>query len=86
MADVDVTEVEDDDGMITVIAPNTEFAKVRSALTEAYPEVDFEVEEIQFVPKGETPIAGEELEQFQKLIDLLNACEDVQNVYHDAKY
>jgi len=86
MADVDVTEVEDDDGMLTVIAPNTEFAKVRNALTEAYPEVDFEVEEIQFVPKGETPIAGEELEQFQKLIDLLNACEDVQNVYHDAKY
>jgi len=86
MADVDVTEIENDDGMLTVIAPNTEYAKTRNALTDAYPEIDFEVDEIQWVPKGETPIAGDELAQFEKLLDLLNACEDVQNVYHDAKY
>ena len=86
MADVDVSDVEEEDGMLTVIAPNTEFAKVRNALTEAYPDVDFEVEEIQWVPKGETPIAGDDVAQFEKLLDLLNACDDVQNVYHDAKY
>jgi len=86
MADVDVTEIENEDGMLTVIAPNTEYAKTRNALTDAYPEIDFDVDEIQWVPKGETPIAGDELAQFEKLLDLLNACEDVQNVYHDAKY
>jgi transcriptional/translational regulatory protein YebC/TACO1 len=31
-------------------------------------------------------ISGEDVEQFEKLLDLLNKCEDVQNVYHDAKY
>ena len=86
MADVDVSDVETEDGMLTVMAPNTEYAKARNALTDAYPDMDFEVDEIQFVPKGETPIAGEELAQFEKLLDLLNACEDVQNVYHDAKF
>lgn len=86
MADVDVTEVESDGDMLTVFAPNTEYAKTRNALTDAYPEIEFEVDEIQFVPKGETPIVGEDVEQFEKLLDLLNACEDVQNVYHDAKY
>lgn len=86
MADVDVTEVENEDGMLTVLAPNTEYAKARNALTEAYPDIEFEVDEIQFVPKGETPLAGDDVEQFEKLLDLLNACEDVQNVYHDAKY
>ena len=86
MADVDVSDVETEDGMLTVMAPNTEYAKARNALTDAYPDIDFEVDEIQFVPKGETPIAGEELAQFGKLLDLLNACEDVQNVYHDAKF
>ena len=44
------------------------------------------MDEIQFVPKGETVITGEEVEQFEKLLDLLNNCEDVQNVFHDAKY
>ena len=86
MADVDVSEVESDGAMLTVIAPNTEYAKTRTALTDAYPGIEFEVDEIQFVAKGETPITGEDVEQFEKLLDLLNACEDVQNVYHDAKY
>jgi transcriptional/translational regulatory protein YebC/TACO1 len=86
MADVDVLEVECEEGMVTVMAPNTEFAKARNALTDEFADIDFEVDEIQFVPKGETVITGETLEQFEKLLDLLNKCEDVQNIYHDAKY
>ena len=86
MADVDVTDVESDDDMVTVMAPHIEYARARNALTDAFADIDFEVDEIQFVPRGETPVAGEELEQFEKLLDLLNACEDVQNVFHDAKY
>lgn len=84
--DVDVTDVENDDGLLTVLAPNTEYAKARTTLTDAYPDLEFEVDEIQFVSHGETPLTGEDLEQFEKLLDLLNACEDVQNIYHDARY
>jgi len=86
MADVDVTEVESDEDMVTVIAPHTEYANTRNCLTEAFEGIDFEVDEIQFVPRGETVVSGEEQEQFEKLLDLLNACEDVQNVFHDAKF
>lgn len=85
MADVDVLEVESEGDSVTVIAPNTEFAKARNALTAEYPDIDFDVDEIQFVPKGETIVTGEDVEQFEKLLDLLNKCEDVQNVFHDAK-
>ena len=86
MADVDVLEVESEEDRVTVIAPNIEFAKARNALTAQYADIDFDVDEIQFVPKGETVITGEDVEQFEKLLDLLNNCEDVQNVFHDAKY
>lgn len=86
MADVDVSEVESDEGMVTVIAPHTEYANTRNCLTEAFEGIDFEVDEIQFVPRGETVVSGNEQEQFEKLLDLLNACEDVQNVFHDAKF
>ena len=85
MADVDVLEVESEGDSVTVIAPNTEFAKARNALTAEYPDIDFDVDEIQFVPKGETIVTGEDAKQFEKLLDLLNKCEDVQNVFHDAK-
>lgn len=86
MADVDVSEVESDEDMVTVIAPHTEYANTRNCLTEAFEGIDFEVDEIQFVPRGETVVSGEEQAQFEKLLDLLNACEDVQNVFHDAKF
>lgn len=85
MADVDVLEVESEGDSVTVIAPNNEFAKARNALTAEYPDIDFDVDEIQFVPKGETIVTGEDAKQFEKLLDLLNKCEDVQNVFHDAK-
>jgi YebC/PmpR family DNA-binding regulatory protein len=85
MADVDVSEVETEEGRVTVMAPNTEYAKARNCLEETFPGIDFDVDEIQFVPRGETAISGEDAEQFERLMDLLNACEDVQNVFHDAK-
>lgn len=86
MADVDVLEVESEEDKVTVIATNTEFANARNALTGEYGDIDFDVDEIQFVPKRETILMGEDVEDFEKLLDLLNNCEDVQNVFHDAKY
>lgn len=84
MADVDVSDVENDNGMLTVLAPHTEYGKARNALTDAYADIDFEVDEIQFVPRDEVSVTGEDGVQFEKLLDLLNACEDVQNVFHNA--
>ena len=86
MADVDVTDVELEDGQITVFAPNTEFGKARNAITEAFEGIEFEVDEIQFVPHAEHPISGEDVEMFEKFLELLNFLDDVQNVYHNAEY
>jgi YebC/PmpR family DNA-binding regulatory protein len=83
-ADVDVSDIENDDGRITVFTPHTEYAKARQALTDAFEEVDFEVDEIQFLPKGNTPLSGDDVELFHKFLDMLNDLDDVQNVYHDA--
>ncbi|MGB0893754.1 MAG: YebC/PmpR family DNA-binding transcriptional regulator [Parashewanella sp.] len=84
MADVDVTDVEAEDGMISVFAPHTEYAKTRSALVEEMPNVDFKVDDIKFVPQTMTEISGEDVEMFDKLIAALEDCDDVQNVYHNA--
>lgn len=84
--DVDVTDVENEDGRITVFVPNTEYNKAKQALINAFGEIDFEVDEIQFVPKGSTPISGDDVATMEKFLDLLNDVEDVQNVYHDAEY
>ena len=49
------------------------------------PDLEFEVEEITFVPQTIVELSGEDVEQFEKFMDLLNECEDVQDIYHNAE-
>ncbi|TGN41131.1 YebC/PmpR family DNA-binding transcriptional regulator [Marinobacter confluentis] len=86
MADVDVTDIECENGMITVFAPHTEYAKAKQALQDAFEGIEFEVDEIQFLPQTTTKIEGEDVEMFEKFMDMLNDLDDVQNVYHNAVF
>ena len=83
-AEVDVTDVESENGSVTVFAPPSEFYNAKQALTGAFPEVELDYQEIAFLPQTTTDIAAEDVAQFEKLIDLLNDCEDVQEIYHSA--
>ena len=84
-ADVDVNDIENDDGKLTVFTPHTDYAKAKQALLDALGDIDFEVDEIQFLPKSTTTLSDEDLVVFEKFIDLLNELDDVQNVYHDVE-
>lgn len=84
-ADVDVTDVENEDGKITVFTPNTEYAKARQALLDAFGEIDFEVDEIQFIPQSYTTVEGDDVAMLEKFLGMLNDLDDVQNVYHNVE-
>ncbi|MAM55881.1 MAG: YebC/PmpR family DNA-binding transcriptional regulator [Salinicola sp.] len=84
-ADVDVTDIESEEGRITVFAPHTDYAKAKQALLDAFGELEFEADEIQFLPQTHTPVEGDDVAMFEKLIDMLNDLDDVQNVYHNAE-
>lgn len=83
-ADVDVTDIENEDGRLTLFAPHTEYAKMKQALLDAYGEIEFDADEIQFVPQTTTEVTGDDVALFEKFMDMLNDCDDVQNIYHNA--
>lgn len=85
MADVDVSDIECEDGTITVFTPHTEYAKARNALTDAFDGLDFEVDEIQFVAQSTTELGEEDAATFEKLVALLDDLDDVQTVYHNVQ-
>lgn len=85
MADVDVTDVEVDDGKVTVFAPHTEYNNTRTALEEMGA-TEFDEDLISFVPQIETPIEGEDVEVMERFLAMLEDCDDVQNVYHNAQF
>lgn len=84
-ADVDVTDIESDDGKITVFAPNTEYFKAKQALLDSLGEVEFDVDEIQFLPQNMITLSGENAEMMDKFLDMLNDLDDVQSIYHDVE-
>lgn len=85
MADVDVNDIEEDDGVITVFAGHAEQHKAEVALTEAIGEIEFIVNEVQFVAQTASPVTGDDVALFDKLNSMLDELDDVQNVYHNAE-
>ena len=82
-ADVAVEEVEREDGTITVFAPPVEFYKAKTALLEAFPGLELEVQEIRFLPKSTKTLSAEDQAAFEKFLGMLNDCDDVQEIYHN---
>jgi YebC/PmpR family DNA-binding regulatory protein len=83
-AEVDVNDVECEAGQVTVFAPPGEFFKAKQALLDAFPGTVLEVEEITFIPQAQVEISADDVPMFEKFINMLNDCDDVQDVYHNA--
>ena len=84
-ADVNVNEIESSDGRLTIFAPPGEFYKAKTALLQAFPGTELEVQEITFLPQASKTLGAEDLATFQKLLAMLNDCDDVQEIYHNVE-
>src|SRR3954453_5222627 len=82
-ADVAVEEIEREDGAITIFAPPAEFYKAKTALLEEFPGIELEIQEIRFLPQTSKSLSGEDLGVFERLLGMLNDCDDVQEIYHN---
>ncbi len=74
--------VADEDGAIEVLTPPAAFEDVKNALEAAG--FKPEVAEVTMRAENNIEIAGDDAEKMQKLLDVLEDLDDVQNVYHNA--
>lgn len=77
--DAGAQEVNDLGGPLEVISEATDVVKVRTALQTAG--IDYESAEATFVPSMTVPVDAETARKVFKLIEALEDCDDVQNVY-----
>ena len=84
-ADVDVTDIENEDGKLSVFASNTDYFKAKQALLDSFGDIDFEVDEIQFIAHNYMSVGGDDVELFEKFIGMLEELDDVQQVYHNVE-
>ncbi len=76
--------VTNDDGSIEVITAPNDFSDVRDTLEAAGFKAEFG--EVTMKPDNETELSGEDAVKMQKLLDALEALDDVQEVYTSAAF
>jgi len=71
-----------EDGSIEVLTPPSAFEQVKNALAAAG--LNAEVAEVTFRPENTIEIEGDDAIKMQKILDVLEDLDDVQEVYHNA--
>jgi len=85
-ADVDVTDIECEDGKISVFTPHTDHHKAKQSLTQAIEGIEFDVDEIQYLAQNTVQLNDpDDIEMFERLLFLLNDLDDVQSIYHSVE-
>jgi transcriptional/translational regulatory protein YebC/TACO1 len=72
----------DDEGGLEVLCAPADFSQVKAALEKAG--LKAEVAEITMKPLNETVLTGEEAARMQKLLDMIEGLDDVQEVHTSA--
>jgi YebC/PmpR family DNA-binding regulatory protein len=75
-------DVEDDDGDLEITTTPTAFSAVYEALEKGGYAIA--MAEVQMVPSNSVDVTEEVEESVQKMLDMLEDSDDVQNVYHNA--
>jgi transcriptional/translational regulatory protein YebC/TACO1 len=74
--------ITNDDGSLEVITGPYEFAAIREALQKAG--FKPELAEVTMKPSAENALTGDDAARMQKLLDAIEAIDDVQDVYTTA--
>lgn len=75
--------ITDDDGAIEVLTAPADFEAVKNALEAAG--LSAEVAEVTMRAENTIALTGEDAERMQKLLDVIEDLDDVQEVYHNAE-
>ena len=85
MAEIDAKDIiSEDDGSIKIIGEPTDLNKIKEAIEGIKADVDFDIDEIQTLPQDTVELAGEDMELFERLMNNLNDCDDVDQIYHNV--
>ena len=85
MADLEVLDISEEDGVVEIEADGYDQDKIELALTEANENIEIIDSERGWYPLEYIELDEENQALFDKFMDLLNEVEDVQEVYHNAK-
>ncbi|HIU40477.1 MAG TPA: YebC/PmpR family DNA-binding transcriptional regulator [Candidatus Aphodocola excrementigallinarum] len=84
-AGVDAKDVYTEDGNVNIYGDPADLYKIKDAILNYKKDANFLVDEVAMVPNEMVILEGEDKENFEKLLSMLDDVEDVQKVYHNVE-
>lgn len=84
-SDVEALDIYTEDGITVVTGNPTDLFAIKEAITKKLPNVNFEYDELTTIAKDKINLSNEDLEIFNKLINMLEEVEDINHVYHNVE-
>lgn len=81
---IEFIDFESEDGIITISVNPKDQHRLKDTIEKIIPNVSYEYDETGMYPKDKVTLTPEELEDFQKLLRILDDVEDVTNIYHNV--
>ena len=78
----DITTLED--GSIKIVGEPTDLNKIKTAIESAKSDVEFDMDEITTTPQDYVELEGDDMMLFERLMGLLNDCDDVDQIFHNV--
>lgn len=82
---IDLIDIENEDSEITIYFNPNDMNNVKNTLEKLIPNIEYSFDEIGMFAKEEITLENEELEEFNKLYNLLEDIDDVNTIYHNVK-
>lgn len=82
--EVDAKDIEQEDDLLTIYGEPSDLYKIKEAILDYKKDADITYDEVTMIPNEMTTLEGEDKENFNKLLSMLDEVEDVQKVYHNV--
>ena len=82
---IEIEDIETEEDSTIVYGTPTDLYAMKEAILKVLPEVQFDLDEITFIPKDKITLEGDDLMYFNRLLTMLDEIEDVQHVYHNVE-
>ena len=82
---VEPIDFESEDGVLTISVNPSDENKLKDAIESVIPNVEFDFDEVGMFAKDKITLEGEDKENFELLLKLLDDIEDVSNIYHNVE-
>ncbi|AIM24638.1 YebC/PmpR family DNA-binding transcriptional regulator [Melissococcus plutonius] len=82
--EIDVRDIVEEEDQVIVYTEPEDLHRVQELLKEKGIE-EFSVAELEMIPQNEVILTGDDLEKFERMLDVLEDLEDVQKIYHNVE-